>query len=628
MPASGQRPPTVPLPCSDFKSETNTIKASRPPTPSTMGTTMSTCSRARTASNANMEPLFPLDHSSFPLADLAGIPGIGVRVMDCLPLLERVRLRSACREFRQLVDESLIMTTTLVGEDLAGLKKEKRTEALLWLVGKCPNLKSVATGNGQQLSLTDAGKGCHPATWLRGRGISSFMLQLSEHCRGLRSLDVSYSHGVTDEGLQAVAGSCRDLRSLKLTHCYKLTDKGVRALADSCRSLDTLDVSLCKGVTDISIRAVVSACRQLRCLKASFCEGVTDASVQAAAENCPELRQLSLAHCHRVTDASIVAVATYCGKLRLLNVGHCPDVTDAGIRAIGERCSDLARLVVEGCHHVGDGSITVLARNCHQLQHLNVGSTARLNSASAMSLGQSCSQLMCLILSNHNGYIGDAGFAAVAKGCPGLRQVYAESCRDMTDEGVIALVSHCPLTVLRLDRCGNVGDLGVAAIARHGHALEELGLEGCSGVSDASMRLVADTCRRLRLLTVGGVSGGWVTNDSLRLVADKCVELVQLSVSNTNVDDDTMGRVVQHGKLKFLDVAWCKQLSRCFFKKLGKSCTNLEVLNASGCMLTWEQLQTAMRGVPCRLLMQRAGVYVSSYPVEGLASEGREGGPS
>jgi hypothetical protein len=93
------------------------------------------------------------------------------------------------------------------------------------------------------------------------------LINISEHCRNLRSLTVAESPSVTDVGLTAVVRHCPHLRSLDASDCDHVTDALLAEVALHCRSLQTLDVSGCGEISESGIALVREGCLQIERLR-------------------------------------------------------------------------------------------------------------------------------------------------------------------------------------------------------------------------------------------------------------------------------------------------------------------------------------------------------------------------
>lgn len=79
------------------------------------------------------------------------------------------------------------------------------------------------------------------------------LLQLSNHCTGLETLDLGRSElafKVTDVSMLAFGERCHSLTELNVSGCQFLTDAGIDWLAGGCTSLTKLNLAGLFKLTD------------------------------------------------------------------------------------------------------------------------------------------------------------------------------------------------------------------------------------------------------------------------------------------------------------------------------------------------------------------------------------------
>ncbi|KFB51188.1 f-box/lrr protein, putative [Anopheles sinensis] len=84
-----------------------------------------------------------------------------------------------------------------------------------------------------------------------------------------------------------------------------------------------------------------------------------------------------------------------------------------------------------------------------------------------------------------------------------LRELSLARCKQLTHEGIQALVRGCPaIEQLDLSECCNIKDETVRQIVIHLRRLRVLSLYGCYQLTDYSLDHIACHCHRLRVLDV------------------------------------------------------------------------------------------------------------------------------
>ena len=294
------------------------------------------------------------------------------------------------------------------------------------------------------------------------------------------------SPGLTDAGMVQIGRQCPDLRHLDISSRNQNWDHP----APGVRAGDT-------RVTDVGLTAVAEGCKRLEGLVVRHLRGERAA----------------------VTDAGIALVAAVCPNLSLLDLSGCQrQVTGTALRAVGQHCSRLRSLSVEGCMIDPDG-LRAVAGGCPELSYLRIGISFLPGTVTDESLAHLVAGCPRLDISQIGSEMcGDLFLAAVAAHRPETVQLNLNGCDGVTAAGLLQLVGGCPqLTAIKLRRIDTLTDPDLAALIRAGPPLlhpnniesdakgdeflaavvdvrgecESLDLFGCTGVTDAGLKLLA-----------------------------------------------------------------------------------------------------------------------------------------
>eukprot|EP00899_Mesostigma_viride_P023127 jgi/Mesvir1/399/Mv11290-RA.1 len=576
-----------------------------------------------------------------------------IKIATAIPLLDRLRLRPACRAFQSAVDDSLEEISELFWEDIAGVAMT--AGGLDLLVRKCPNLRTLSLWPRSDQGTMFECRTPIPG-WMGGRParpeIASPSLLGIAHCTRLRSLNLAGCADMDDALLAALAASCRELDSVDVSYC-RVTDAGITELAQLCPGLKELSAGGMRRVTDASIEQVAANCQGLRRLDVGgTC--VTDASVSAIARHCADLRHLGLGGAKKVTDDSIRAVAERCPSLQYLGVsGGLGVVSDASIIEIARRCRSLTGLDVHDCDNgpggVRDLGLRAVAQHCPDLQYLSVGGLRHVRRETMIQLAARCPKLRHLDAGG-GPEMDDEVIDALTSGCPGLRHLAVAYLSDVTDASVIMLADRChELEHLSVLACPRVTDVGISAVARRCLRLRHLDVRACIGVTAASLILAGELCERLEELRVNmvmdesmnkaeaaavarscarlrSVEVGHMDKALLRAIVQKCVQLENLHVWNacfhvgwraigrkcarlrsllvTNcetVSDKHVGSLLAGplaGQLVHLDLSACHNITDESLVAVGRACVQLRTLKLSSAAVTDVGLRAIVRGCP------------------------------
>lgn len=106
------------------------------------------------------------------------------------------------------------------------------------------------------------------------------------NCKNLDTIDLSYTY-IDDSGLSTLSNGCKLLQGIDLTYCLNLRDQGIQELAEKCCLLRDINLFGCKNITDISIESLSESCLTLERVNISDCPHLTDAGIKTLVEKCP-----------------------------------------------------------------------------------------------------------------------------------------------------------------------------------------------------------------------------------------------------------------------------------------------------------------------------------------------------
>ncbi|VDM31104.1 unnamed protein product, partial [Hydatigera taeniaeformis] len=212
----------------------------------------------------------------------------------------------------------------------------------------------------------------------------------------------------------------------------------------------------------------------------NFQRDVQPEVVEKIAQRCQGfLRELILRGCRNINDDAIRLVlfrvtelldtslrfTSLCRLIEMLDLSECQHLTNETCKYLGQNCPELQQLSLASCPHIGDDGLKKLSA-CDRLTHLDVSWCA----------------------------VGDDGLAAIAQGCPGLKELKIMGCHDVTSRGVGHIASRsCGLLLLSLSHCGqNITDEAMVHLAMGCHFLRALSISLCQ-ITDAGLRALAGT---------------------------------------------------------------------------------------------------------------------------------------
>ncbi|KAH9755357.1 ubiquitin-protein ligase [Citrus sinensis] len=188
--------------------------------------------------------------------------------------------------------------------------------------------------------------------------------------------------------------------------------------------------------------------------------------------------------------------------------------------------------------------------------------------------------LKSLILSRSTG-LRYRGLEMLARACPFLESVDLSYCCGFGDREAAALSFASGLKEVKLDKCLNVTDVGLAKIAVRCVNLERLSLKWCMEISDLGIDLLCKKCLDLKSLDVSYLK---LTNDSFCSIAP-LAKLESLVMVGCPCVDDTGLRFLESGcpLLKTIFVSRCKFVSSTGLISVIRGHSGLLQLDAGHC---------------------------------------------
>eukprot|EP00899_Mesostigma_viride_P011755 jgi/Mesvir1/20580/Mv14821-RA.1 len=383
----------------------------------------------------------------------------------------------------------------------------------------------------------------------------------------------------------------------------------VEEIARGCTGLKHLNVASCWGVSSYDLRVLARSLHELETLDVSNCK-IDDDGIMSIAESCPKLRQLSASNCPHVTDESLTSLAQHCRQLVAVDIAKTR-VTDAGVtvlvRSVG---ASLCSLVLP--RRVTDASVSLIADHCPHLRTLVLQEGRRVTSASVKRIAAGCPRLErldvpCLAFDEvYEGFgipLGEAlskeDISALVVGCPGLRRLNL-SRTGLSDASVRTIAEHCPrLEHLDVSDCEGVSDAGIRAVAVGCRDLRHLAVAGCLRIKDAAIRLVAQQCPRLQALVITRTVVGDV---GLLAVGASCHELSRLEMERCARVRGPGLTAVAEGcpRLEHLDISFAS-VSRNSLMAVSQRCARLRTLRADSVRIAQVTLMKMVEEMGSRL---------------------------
>ncbi|PWA83884.1 hypothetical protein CTI12_AA158520 [Artemisia annua] len=255
---------------------------------------------------------------------------------------------------------------------------------------------------------------------------SSLSSLLIKYGSKMHTLNLSFCSKVTDKGLSYVASCCPWLSSITLYRCH-FTDYGLLMLTQSCKSLKHVDLSWCFKITDLGISYLNQNCLQLDTLRINGCNKILGESFLGFS---PTLARLDASNTN--LDSKAVVAALSGGGLRYLNISS-PVFPNWGRElahvGLGGLAANIRFLDFEKCSLVDD-AIKKFSNGCPLLQEWNLSSCYRITFLGWGSIGLHCQNLEILHV-NKCGRLCHRGLLALGNGCTRLSVLNMKYCNSI-----------------------------------------------------------------------------------------------------------------------------------------------------------------------------------------------------
>ncbi|KAI4313206.1 hypothetical protein L6164_026203 [Bauhinia variegata] len=259
----------------------------------------------------------------------------------------------------------------------------------------------------------------------------------------------------------------------------------------------------------------------------------------------------------------MVAIGDGLSSLRSLDVSYCRKLTDKGLSAVAKGCPDLKILHLAGCRFVTDGILGALSKNCHNLEVLGLQGCANITDNGLTSLASGCQKINYLDI-NKCSNVGDVGVSTISRGCSSsLKTLKLLDCYKIGDEAMSSLANFCKnLETLIIGGCRDISDDAIRSLATSSISnLKNLRMDWCLNLSNTSLNCILSQCRNLEALDIG----------CCEEVSDAAFHLMSASLEEAALS------------LKILKVSNCPKITVVGIGILLDKCKHLEYLDVRSC---------------------------------------------
>ncbi|KAE8970989.1 hypothetical protein PF010_g26764 [Phytophthora fragariae] len=199
--------------------------------------------------------------------------------------------------------------------------------------------------------------------------IDDASLESLKSMKNLRKLQLNQMERLSDEFICSLAKSLPELEEISVARCSQLTNVAVLGILDACRGLKALDVSDLHHITDECFEPVGAHGHALSRVSMRCCLGLTDLALQHIAFGANSyLETLEMSSVSQATDAAMMALLEHCAtSLTTLDISFCRSISEDALGVLADGTENLRLLVLWGCTQITARFIT-----CHSQDELIV----------------------------------------------------------------------------------------------------------------------------------------------------------------------------------------------------------------------------------------------------------------
>ncbi|KAJ0750930.1 putative leucine-rich repeat domain superfamily, F-box-like domain superfamily [Helianthus debilis subsp. tardiflorus] len=385
-------------------------------------------------------------------------------------------------------------------------------EALTRLCNRFPNLNKV--------EITYSGWMSKSGKQLEDPGLSI----LANICPFLTDLTLSYCTFITDAGLSSLS-SCAKLSSLKLNFTPRITGSGIFSIVSGCKDLKKIHLIRCLNISNVEWLECLGKQETLQDLCIKNCRGIGEGYLVKLGPTWRNMKRLQFE-----VDSNYRYMKLYdrlavdrwqkqwvpCENMTELMLTNCMISPGRGLACILDKCKNLEKVHLDMCIGARDCDIIGLAQNSKNLRAISIRvpsdfslpllmeNPLRLTDNSLKSLAQNCTQLESVSLSFSDGEFPSLssfsldGILSLITTCP-VKSLFLDRVYSFNNKGMEALCGSDYLQTLELTRCQEISDEGLEFVARYPW-LRVLRLTKCLGVTDDGFKPLIGLCKLEQLV--------------------------------------------------------------------------------------------------------------------------------
>jgi hypothetical protein len=319
------------------------------------------------------------------------------------------------------------------------------------------------------------------------------LLQFTEKCRMVRKLFLSRVP-VSAGCLEAALRNCSNLTQLTINGMPCSLPKG-----KVFPSLVYIHICNCSGVSDTTLLSLPDSCPKLQTLhvfRQDWLEyHITDVGVRALLTGCPLLRETDVEYADRISHELRLELVRRCDFTRFHMAGLWRGLDNSCLQEILRLSGCLTSLHVKSCEWLQDATLLVCAQHCPLLTDLTLTSCKAITTEGVVSLITGCGATLKSVTLSGCVQLGDEVVMAITDHCPRLEVLHCPA--GVTDAALVKLAEGCPLLVEICLNHANISDPSVVTLASHCPRLNNVRFGPRSDITMDAVRALAESCPSL-----------------------------------------------------------------------------------------------------------------------------------
>ncbi|XP_015872002.2 uncharacterized protein LOC107409080 [Ziziphus jujuba] len=366
----------------------------------------------------------------------------------------------------------------------------------------------------------------------------SGILSLAVKLKGLKKINLSGNHFITDKSLGILSRNCLLLSEILLHNCDFVTQNGILLVIRGCANLNSLSFSgIWSSFVDSRFKDSF-VCTKSLCAVDFSDSVISDELLYSIAEACLPLNKLVLSHCQNYTFSGISSLLCKHQSLQYLDLELANFLTDEYMLELSKFLQRITYLNLSLCHQLTNSTFFNLTRNCPLLNEFKMVGT-NLGAEDFTTSFVVNPRVKSLNLARNSSLDNDT-ISMFASSCPNLKFLDLSCCFNITEEGISEVLKRCSeIRYLRIEHCSGIKTL---VIDYELSSLEVL----CaweSGIDDDGLAMIGNRCCRLLQLDLTGCSN--VTVKGVKEVVQNCRVLREINLKwCNNVDVDIIAWMV------------------------------------------------------------------------------------